>query len=132
MAPITPRFSFRRHPVTRRTPTRRHLQAEVISETRDGVTARVLVEFTRDTLLPESLPETSDAIALDAVENALRTYLRSMRSPTLLRAGQRLRNLERLLETHEVIDHVFVITCDTVDGPSPVTAAGKARELAGR
>lgn len=133
MAPLLPRFSFRRRPVTLSPPTRRHLQAEVTAETRDGVTARVLVEFTRDTLLPESLPETSDAIALDAVENALQSYVRSLRSSTLPRLGQRLRDLEHLLETHEVINNAFVITCDVaVAATGAEKVAEKAQVLAAR
>lgn len=91
--------------------------------------ARVLVEFTRDTLLPESLPETlpetSDAIALDAVENALSTYLRSLRSSALLRPGKRLEDLEELLKPHELIDDVFVVTAE-------IDVAERARELAAR
>ncbi|MEO5654170.1 MAG: hypothetical protein ABIN79_08000 [Marmoricola sp.] len=122
MAPITGPFRFWRRSTAVRPTTRRHLQTAVSVRTLDERTARVLVGFTRETLLPESFPHTSDAIAIDAVDNALRTHLETLDSTELPQPHQRLREVEQLLEAHEVIDNVFALTCD-------VAVTEQAREL---
>lgn len=106
------RARIRRRPRWRSSSVLRNLWTEVTAETSDGAGVRVDIEFTRETVPGESSPETSDAIATDAVEHAVRSQLESSPASRLPTPGARLKQVERKLVPHVVLDNVVVVTSD--------------------